>query len=437
VAEDYSGPFDPDWRLERLSRAALARLCREYMLVSMFHDRGLMPHVATAGGAQATIRHADAEWMGASPIYTRRNKANLGIEGDDVAAVFKSFQFDIGAPHHFLDFRFEVVDTQLGYFWLPFCGAHDYLRQLTRNDTGLVTDMCHHMEDRTFDATLAVTNPSARAIPVHRPPKPDEFSGEHCRWEVRVSGADTPARPGEASEQVVGASAAARFEFDLGEPVEPGGLDDYRGAFRPDLRLEDLAHHVLVRQAKEFALDIHLLMRAGYFAVDEFLGTEVLDAAAPQHLAAVSPPIVSRLREALRIEGDDMGAIAKLLQVTPLLVDDYLRCRVEVDDAAHGRLWFEPSAGLDDEVCRSPLSWLAEPETPGFEHVVQAVNPRAGVRPIEPTEAHPDAVLAWDLVIDPDAEPVAPHWAAEMTGGGGIVGFDLTERQVPVEIRRR
>ena len=436
--DDYSSEFDPDWSLERLSRAALARLCREYMMVAMFHDRALMPHVAMAAGQDATIRQADSEWMGASPVYTARNKRNLGIVGDGVGEVFKSFQFDIGAPHHFLDFRFELVDHDRGYFWLPFCGAHDYLRQISGNDPELVTNMCHHMEDRTFDATLAVTNPRARAIPIHRPPKPDELTGDHCRWEVRLIEATdgAAARPGEPSREVVASSRAATFEFELGAPREPGGLADYAGDFRPDLRLEDLGHAVLVRQAKEFALDNHLLMRAAYFSVDELLGVEALDDMAPQHRAAIAPPLVERLRAALAIEGDDMGAIGKMLQVDPHLVDDYIRYHVEVDDAAHGRIWFEDSDGLHDDVCRSPLSWLHEPDAPGFEAMVHAVNPRARVRPLDPATAGPTAVLAWEIGIDPAAEPVAPHWAAEMAGGGGITRFDLTERAVAAPVRR-
>lgn len=202
-AKDYADPFDPEWTLDRLSRAALARLCREYMVVSMYHDRALMPHIAMSAGQEATIRQADSEWMGSSPIYTERNKRNLGIVGDGVGEAFKGFQFDVGAPHHFLDFHFEVIDHDLGYFWLPFCGAHHYLRELTANDPQLVTNMCHHMEDRTFDATLAVTNPKLRAIPVHRPPKPDEFTGDHCRWEVRVVEDEPGPRPGEPSREVV------------------------------------------------------------------------------------------------------------------------------------------------------------------------------------------------------------------------------------------
>ena len=51
---------------------------------------------------------------------------------------------------------------------------------------------------------------------------------------------------------------AADFRFELGESREPGGLEDYAGEFRPSLRLEDFSHAVLVRQVKEFLLDIHL-----------------------------------------------------------------------------------------------------------------------------------------------------------------------------------
>jgi len=436
VADDYAGPFDPDWSPARLSRAALARLAREVMLLSMYHDRALMPHIAIAHGQDATIAHADAEWMGASPIYTTRNKANLGIAGDGVAEALKSFQFDIGAPHHFLDFRFEVVDHDLGSFWLPFCGAHDYLRELSRNDPAMVTNMCHHMEDRTFDATLSVTNPNLRAIPVHRPPKPDEFTGDHCRWEVRVL-ADAPgAAPGEPTDEIMWSSAVAGFGIPLGESREPGGLDDYAGEFRPDLRLEDFSHAVLVRQVTEFAIDIHLLMRAAYLSVDTNFSPELLDEAAPQHLAAMAPQMVRRIGAALGIVGDDADAIAKHLQVDPLLPDEYLRYGVAVDGPDRLRLWVEPSAGVGDDVCRSPLSWLHEPDRPGFEHLAQAVNARACVRPLDPaTIDEGPAELAWEIVIDPEAEPVAEHWAAEMVAGGEIARIDLTARpETPVII---
>ena len=69
--DNYSGPFDPAWSLERLSRRTLARLARESMLLSMIHNQSLIPHLALVGGRSATIAIADGEWMGASPIYSK------------------------------------------------------------------------------------------------------------------------------------------------------------------------------------------------------------------------------------------------------------------------------------------------------------------------------------------------------------------------------
>ena len=66
---------------------------------------------------------------------------------------------------------------------------------------------------------------------------------------------------------------AADFRFELGESREPGGLEGYTGEFQPSLRLEDFSHAVLVRQVKEFLLDIHLLMRSGYAYIDQHYGS--------------------------------------------------------------------------------------------------------------------------------------------------------------------
>ena len=180
--------------------------------MSMLHDRSLMPHVATRGGTAASVALADDEWMSASPVYTTRNKANLGIDGDTAADVLKSFQFDIGTPHHFLDMQGEVVDDRLASFWLAYCGAHDYVRWVSGNDPGIVTMMCHQMEDNTFDATLKVTNPRARAVPVHRPPKPDELAGEHCRWDIRILD-DVDRGPTTRISSILWSTRAAGFEL--------------------------------------------------------------------------------------------------------------------------------------------------------------------------------------------------------------------------------
>ena len=429
VVDDYSGPFDPDWTVASLSRAALARLCREYQMLSMFHDRSWMPHIAVVGGEAATVTMADGEWMGASPIYTRRNLANVGAGGETVASIFKGIQLDIGGPDHYLDFRFKVLSDDEGEFWTEFCGPHDHLRRLSGNDPGVVQLMCHDMEDRTFDATFGATNPKARCEPIFRPPRPDEFTGHHCHWRLSIDHDAEGALPPNPSLAFMETTRAAAFPFPLGESAEPGGLDDYSGPLLEWFRLEEFSHAFLARQAKEYALDNHLLMRAGYWTAAEHWGDDFLERTIPEHRAGFAPGLTERLTRALRIEGDDLDAIAKLVQVDPVHVPEYTDIRVaRTDDAVVVEL-HDCDALHDDP--RSPLMPLfTTPDQPGFEHMAQAVNPRARVRHLGPVGP---AVHAWEIVIDPDAEPVAPHPLADMVNLHEITTFDLAARpETPV-----
>src|SRR5437879_13341472 len=82
-----------------------------------------MPHVFAAGGLDTMRDVAIDEWMGASPIYTRRVRRALGFDGDDVETIFKGMQLDIGAPPQFMDFRYKVIDSHHGEFALAQCGA--------------------------------------------------------------------------------------------------------------------------------------------------------------------------------------------------------------------------------------------------------------------------------------------------------------------------
>src|SRR3954453_14479070 len=100
-----------------------AELGREYLLAGHLIDRAGMPHVIGEFGREVMQAVAIDEWMGASPVYTRRIRRALGISGEDVAAIFKGMQFDIGAPHEFMDFRYSVSGPDHGEFYLASCGA--------------------------------------------------------------------------------------------------------------------------------------------------------------------------------------------------------------------------------------------------------------------------------------------------------------------------
>src|SRR6185436_6161576 len=122
MLDDYRRPFDPSFHIEMLSRRGLAVLGREYQMAAHLQDRAGIPQVLARYGSKAMREIAIDEWMAATCIYTRRIQDALDFHGTDVATIFKGMQFDVGAPHGFLDFQFKLVDDGSGEFWLPHCG---------------------------------------------------------------------------------------------------------------------------------------------------------------------------------------------------------------------------------------------------------------------------------------------------------------------------
>ena len=74
--------------LASLSQAELAVIVPEYLLLGQLIDRSGMPHLISAFGRDGMREVAIEEWMGASPVYTRRMQRALGYErrrrGDDL-----------------------------------------------------------------------------------------------------------------------------------------------------------------------------------------------------------------------------------------------------------------------------------------------------------------------------------------------------------------
>ena len=207
--DDYSGPFDPDLRYEDLSKEALVKLVREFGLIAHLLTGAILTEIGMRYGQEVAEEMAIAEWMGASPVYTERIRRAMSIEGDDVPAIFKSFQLDPGFVHQYMDVEYEVVDENHGYFQLAHCGA---LMQLEPFGPRAVTGMCHTIEDPTFDATVQAINPQARCRPVHRPPRSDGAQVPHCRWEVVIDDSTEPGGEAVLTAMVRG-SVAAGFEF--------------------------------------------------------------------------------------------------------------------------------------------------------------------------------------------------------------------------------
>ena len=116
LRDDYSGPFDPDLTLADFSRRFLVRLGYENLLIGHMLDRCGQPLVGMEQGTEGFVRSGIEEWMGASPVYSKRMQRMMKFEGDDVGTVFKNLQLEVGSPQQFMDFQFRLDSPEYGEF---------------------------------------------------------------------------------------------------------------------------------------------------------------------------------------------------------------------------------------------------------------------------------------------------------------------------------
>jgi hypothetical protein len=394
LLDDYSGSFDRDFDLTSLSRKALAVLGREWLLHGHLQDRVGMPLVHANRAREEMQQVAIEEWMAASPIYSRRMQRALNFANGDVPTILKNIQLDIGAPHHFMDFRCRVDDAEHGEFWLAHCGA---LMDVEPMGEEYVEGMCHAIEDPTFDATAVEIVADAEPVLAH------------------------------PNVAVVEASQIAGIAIRMPDgDAEPGGWPDYRGDFDPDFELEDLSHSALVVVLQEIAVQSHLLFRAFQLSVAQHYGDDEAAALNPQVFTGLAGITAERLRSAMGIDGDDADAIAKLLQIHPMFFPrTYVDFSVEVVGVGPDRrVRFAIGAcpALDEGDGFTWFAQLGGPADRALDAIVQAVNPRASCHAVATRGSER---LAYEAVIDPEATPAreAPEMALGKISTGATVIF--------------
>ena len=398
------------------SRQELCVLGREYLLIGHLQDRVGLPIATRLVGLEAQDQLAIDEWMGASPIYSVRMQQVLRFEGDDVGTVFKNLQLEIGSPPQFMDFQFRLDAPDYGEFWLPHCGA---LLDVEPFGEKRVRVMCHDIEDPTFDATAAATHPCMKMRPIHRPPRVPEGRYPHCRWKVFI---DDEATPYEQHPNLarMRETRVARVPIELpDESREPGGWPDYSGPFDPGFQLEDLDHRALLAVCQEAAVQAHLLSRSLLLNVEQRHGEEEARALGRGQTVGAAAIGAYRLKRALGL-GDDIGSLVELFSLHPhFLPRTYVDLRAAVTDEQRARIEIHDCQALEEADAHSRFACLDEDPPPALQAIATMANPQAFVRPAPVG----DARFAWEVEIDPTAEPLGEP--AEMKIGRISRGVDF------------
>ena len=415
--------------LATLDRTALAVLAREYILCGHLIDRAAMGYLIGPFGRDGMAAIAIDEWMGASPVYTQRMQELLGFTGDDVATIFKGMQFDIGAPHEFLDFRFEVEGPDSGRFWLDHCGA---LMDVEPMGEDFVLAMCHDIEDPTFDATAAATNPRAQVRPVHRPPRMPADRVPHCEWKVRIVEDAEPIEEAEVTLRMRSTRAAA-VPLTVVEPAAEGsggGADDYSGEFVDRIAFEEFSAGALRAIIDELCLQQHLLAMSFMAAVGDRAGSGVALEMGDHQLTGIAGVTSERFVGALGL-GPDTASMATVLRLHPLLrPGSYVDAEVTtVGDEVTINL--RDCEALREEAGRSWVGLLVAGRTRPLDAIIRAVDPRARC---EPVAAADGAVATWRIVVDDEPTREQPEVGVTRLSTGAAFAFEAPS-EVSVTLR--
>jgi hypothetical protein len=397
-------------RYADLSRAELATLVPELLLIGQLIDRSGMAWCISAFGREEMAQIAIEEWAGSSPIYTVRMQHALGYAPvtpgtGDVVTIFKGLQLDIGAPPQFMDFRYSVTDPWHGEFHLDHCGA---LMDVEPMGEDYVRSMCHDIEDPTFDATAVASNPRAQVRPIHRPPRLPAGRTPHCAWTVIIDEEYPPVEPIAAVAQIE-ATHAARLQLD---PIDTDdeGQADYAGALVSDLDFAAYSHSALVRMADEVCVQMHLLNLSFLLAVRARCDTEAqVHEIATKQLVGVAGIAAERISRAL---GTDA---LRTLELHPLLNP---AAYVEAT-ATDGTLAVSHSPAHDDG------AWIAlcgPGATRALEAVVHAVDPLLDVEVA-------GSATDWVATLVPRAEAAKEADEVAVTRFSGGAGFAFEPRR--------
>lgn len=440
LRNDYSGPFDPNLQLADFSRDFLSRLTHEYNMIGHMLDRVGQPLVALEYGAEGFVRSAIEEWQCASPVYSKRMQRTMNFAGNDVGTVFKNIQLEVGAPQQFLDFTFRLDSPDYGEFWLPFCGALNDL-EINGNDSNMIKHMCHDIEDPTFDATAAATNPYMIMRPVHRPPRIDDAIGNGkgrypvCRWKVYISDEAQPYENHPNLEVVRGTRLAGIELVAPGASSDEGGWDDYSGPFDPHCQFEDFSQRALVAIAQEQAVQTLLLAHSYTLSQTNHYGDEIARRFAERTWVGHAALAVQRLQENLDLAGDDVETLAKIMQLHPHFQPrTYTDITLEILAPNRLRLSMQDCPALHETIAHTWFTQLDANPHPALDALVAQVNPRARCHAVDDPG---DAKYAWDVVIDPKNEPAAVPMELQIARTSSGVKFKLERRRLPAGLIAR
>ena len=180
-------------------------------------------------------------------------------------------------------------------------------------------------------------------------------------------------------------------------------LSDYSGEFLPDLKLQDFSHDALVELLRLYS-QLYIAMDGfWYLAVMERSGNEEALACDLQAWARVCKYEMAKVTKQLNIQGNDVIALMKAMQVTPWF--HKIKCEVSIKNSNSATMTVthcptlealeKEGNGRESEICG-----MVEPKV--MKGYASFFNPRIEPRPIKlpPRENKDEICCQWEFKLE-------------------------------------
>ncbi len=179
---DYSGEFDPDLKLQDFSKDALIKLLVATGKLYVGVDPIWVATMRQIYGDRVAFNYDKQVWQAGTESDIHRITKALNITGNDVAAVFKYFQFNPGFGVLF-DVDWDLKDKNHGIMTVTRCLGVLWWEKT--GDQALQKFTCEEIEIPMFQRIAEHFNPKMKATALKLPPR-DNMNDVACRWEFKV-----------------------------------------------------------------------------------------------------------------------------------------------------------------------------------------------------------------------------------------------------------
>jgi len=179
---DYGGEFDPQLKLQDFSKDALIRLLVTASKLYTGVDPLWVAAMRKKFGDRVAFDYDKEIWQAGTLNEVRRVTKAMNIKGNDVAALFKYFQFSPGFGVLF-DIDWDLKDNSYGIMTVTRCSGVLWWERT--KDHALQKFTCEEIEVPMFQRIAEYFNPNMKATALKLPPRKGE-DDIACRWEFKI-----------------------------------------------------------------------------------------------------------------------------------------------------------------------------------------------------------------------------------------------------------